>query len=264
MSYANRFAKSLTARLLLGSVAAGLLACTPEAAVPVSDTTSPSPVSEVAPENLNVEPAIAAEPEAARPSNDSNRSPIALSASPDVNCDEPQTQLAMNICSGKDYKSADAELNQAYQALLSQQSEAGKVALEDAEIAWLSFRDRDCAFSKSFYEGGSIAPLIYNDCMEQRTLTRTAELRLPLIRDSSYAEADADLNRTYQLLMAETRAARKDGLVDAQLAWIDYRDRHCAFEARYQPVSIDENQCLARITETRIQQLANAVERASL
>ena len=191
-------------------------------------------------------------------------SPIASSAFPDVNCDEPQTQLAMNICSGRDYQTADAELNEVYQALLSQQFGTGRAALEDAEIAWLSFRDLDCAFSKNFYEGGSIAPLIYNGCMENQTLTRTEELRQPQAGNLSYAEADADLNRTYQLLMDETRAARKDGLVDAQLAWIDYRDRHCAFEARYRPVSIDEDQCLARITQTRIQQLEAAVEQASL
>lgn len=267
----NRLAQKLTVRLLLGSLVAGLVACTPSAKVPTDNSsTGPSVSATASPDAVaNSDNSDSfAEPDSATPlevAETPNASPADLRSSlPDVNCDSPQTQLAMNICSGRDYQAADAELNRVYQALKLQQSEGGKVALEAAEVAWLGFRDRDCAFSKSFYEGGSIAPLIYNDCMEQRTLTRTAELRLPLVRDSSYAEADAELNRVYQLLMDETRAARKDGLVDAQLAWIDYRDRHCVFEARYQPESINEDQCLARITEIRTQQLEGAVEQTNL
>ncbi len=278
MSSASRFAKKLTVQLLLGSVVAGLVSCTPNAEVSTEAAIAPTRALSSASETPD-NPAVQASSEADNtirdiPSPESVAEPAAISqvnssdwareGEPDVNCNDRQTQLAMNICSGRDYRAADAELNQVYQALILQQSDSGKAALETAELAWLSFRDIDCTFSKSFYEGGSIAPLIYNSCLEARTVNRTQELRQPQAGNRSYAMADADLNSTYQLLIDKTNETRKDPLVDTQLAWLEYRDRNCAFEARYRPVAINEDQCLARMTETRLQQLQNHVDLADL
>ncbi|MEE3719906.1 lysozyme inhibitor LprI family protein [Tumidithrix elongata RA019] len=48
--------------------------------------------------------------------------------------------------------------------------------LVDAQLAWISFRDRNCKFASERFQGGSIAPMIYSNCIERLTKQRTDEL----------------------------------------------------------------------------------------
>jgi len=41
---------------------------------------------------------------------------------------------------------------------------------------WVRFRDTNCTFERSSYQGGSIAPSIYYSCIEQMTKQRTEQL----------------------------------------------------------------------------------------
>ncbi|MFE4106389.1 lysozyme inhibitor LprI family protein [Almyronema epifaneia] len=63
------------------------------------------------------------------------------------------------------YATADQQLNQVYQALKSDLSESGKSALTTAQLAWLDYRDSNCA-----YEGNT------QDCLARLTLARTNQL----------------------------------------------------------------------------------------
>ena len=202
-------------------------------------------------------PATSASADPASPQSSSQSSPNLPSAneSSDLTCNSPQTQTAMNLCSHHEYKATDAALNEAYQNLKAQQSNSGKQALEAAELAWIDYRDLDCTFAASEYEGGSIVPLVIGTCLEDQTKTRLTELQQPELSQLSYSEADAQLNQVYQSFMSAIKEARKDGLTKAQTAWIKYRDRNCAFESRYASVEITANQCSARMSETRAAQL---------
>ncbi|MGB3298380.1 MAG: lysozyme inhibitor LprI family protein [Phormidesmis sp.] len=186
-----------------------------------------------------------------QPSAQSN----AADSSPSVICNESGTQAEMNVCAHEDYKTADAELNQAYQSLRSQLSASGKQSLETAEGAWLSFRDLDCTFARGQFEGGSIEPMIYSGCLGAQTANRTQELQQPAAPQTSYAEADAQLNRAYQSVRGVISEVRKSELTEVQLAWLEYRDYNCAFEVDYRSTVKDKNQCLARMSETRSAQL---------
>lgn len=179
-------------------------------------------------------------------------------------CDNPQTQQAMNRCAQSSYAQADAELNRVYQAVKAEQSNSGKQALIKAEVAWLSFRDLDCEFERSQFDGGSMAPMIYSGCLSDRTQTRTAELRRPALTDRNYQAADAQLNQTYQSFLAVLSADRKSDLIEAQIAWIEYRDDNCAFETLYSPTAVGETQCLARMSAIRTAQLKQNLEQSSL
>ncbi|WP_353824345.1 lysozyme inhibitor LprI family protein, partial [Mesorhizobium sp.] len=44
--------------------------------------------------------------------------------------------------------------------------------LVKAQRAWIGFRDAECEFSASGVKGGSVYPLIYNDCITAQTKTR--------------------------------------------------------------------------------------------
>jgi len=68
------------------------------------------------------------------------------------------------------YDAADSELNQIYQELMLKQTEANRQKLIRAELAWINFRDTNCAFQTSVY-GGSTA-----DCLTEVTQQRTQQL----------------------------------------------------------------------------------------
>lgn len=80
----------------------------------------------------------------------------------------------------------------------------------------------------------------------------------------NYSAVDAKLNEVYQDLKGQLSAASQDKLTDAELAWIAYRDAHCAFEVRGAiggtgyPAYLSD--CLARLTEQRTEELSLQME----
>ncbi|MEA5599649.1 lysozyme inhibitor LprI family protein [Nostoc sp. UHCC 0252] len=100
-----------------------------------------------------------------------------------LNCNNAQTQAAINECARLSYQNADKKLNQAYQQLLPNLERSRKQKLIAAQQAWIKFRDTNCEFERSEYEGGSISPTIYFGCLENVTKLRTQQLREYLTSD---------------------------------------------------------------------------------
>ena len=94
-----------------------------------------------------------------------------------VSCTDPQTQYEMNVCADRKYKAADAELNRVYNRLASMLEDKERAKLKATEVSWLKYRDDNCDYESSLYEGGSMRPAVYSSCMERMTKARTAELR---------------------------------------------------------------------------------------
>ena len=94
-------------------------------------------------------------------------------------CADAQSQGEMNVCTYEKFKAADAELNRVYNRLASmlKEDEAQRARLKAAEVSWVKYRDDNCDYEASAYEGGSIKPTIHNTCLERMTKARTSELR---------------------------------------------------------------------------------------
>ena len=92
-------------------------------------------------------------------------------------CADAQTQADMNICWGKEYKAADATLNQVYGQLMRKLDAADQTQLKQVEAAWLKYRDANCEFVADQYKGGTIRPMIEAMCLADTTRNRTVELR---------------------------------------------------------------------------------------
>ena len=92
-------------------------------------------------------------------------------------CADAQTQAEMNICWGKEYKAADATLNQVYGQLTRKLDDADRTQLKQVEAAWLKYRDANCEFVGDQYKGGSMRPMIVAMCLADTTRNRTTELR---------------------------------------------------------------------------------------
>ncbi|MCU0551686.1 MAG: lysozyme inhibitor LprI family protein [Leptolyngbya sp. Prado105] len=94
-----------------------------------------------------------------------------------VDCKNQQTQFDMNFCANQQARVADRKLNQAYQTLMRgyKGTPRGKQLIE-AQEAWIKFRDTNCAFTSAAYEGGSIQPMVYSNCIGRMTSDRTKQL----------------------------------------------------------------------------------------
>ncbi|MEH1845758.1 MAG: lysozyme inhibitor LprI family protein [Nostoc sp.] len=94
-----------------------------------------------------------------------------------LNCNNAQTQAGINECTELFYQNADKKLNRVYQQLLPTLESYRKQKLIAAQVASIKFRDTNCEFERSRYEGGSIALTIYFGCLENSTKLRTQQLQ---------------------------------------------------------------------------------------
>ena len=99
-------------------------------------------------------------------------------------CPNAQSQAEMTQCAGKEYKAADAELNQVYQKLVAMLDDDEKAQLKTAQTAWLKYRDSNCEFVADQFKGGTMRPMVYAFCLADVTKNRTTELRTQ-IKDRS-------------------------------------------------------------------------------
>ncbi|MEO9914311.1 MAG: lysozyme inhibitor LprI family protein [Parasphingorhabdus sp.] len=115
--------------------------------------------------------------------------PILLMMQPQLDCEDPVTQLDMNICSRQEFEVADKALNEQWSKVAAHKKSNDESALKNgvkggyfeillkSQRAWIAFKDRHCDAVADAYRGGSIRPLIYNDCRTNLTKQRTDQLQ---------------------------------------------------------------------------------------
>ncbi|MEZ6875283.1 lysozyme inhibitor LprI family protein [Enterobacter sp. KBR-315C3_2022] len=91
-------------------------------------------------------------------------------------CGNATTQLELNDCAAQQYQAADKKLNATYQAAYKRAAAPQQALLKKAQQAWIALRDADCAFIGSGTEGGSVQPMIVNQCLAEKTVEREAFL----------------------------------------------------------------------------------------
>jgi len=192
-------------------------------------------------------------------------SALAQSHTRAADCEGELPQQQMNYCTAQAYWESDAELNRVYREFKPTLPQSEQERLTDSSLAWIEFRDAECGFRSAVYKGGSLQPLIHAQCMLELTQDRIAELPPSSgVYKQSYEYADSKLNENYRRLMGSLPDQRQNQLIDAQLAWIDYRDRQCEFAAHYhrehnrpraQKPARFHYGCLIRLTNQRSFQL---------
>jgi uncharacterized protein YecT (DUF1311 family) len=118
--------------------------------------------------------------------------------------------------------------------------------------AWVTARDRTCAFEYELYLPGTIAPQLGVECDVRIDARADATSRVAACESSRAPEqpvspaADAELNRLYRLYLERLNKTQKSSLVAAELAWIAYRDKACVIEG---------GSCLTELTNERAAEL---------
>ncbi len=91
-------------------------------------------------------------------------------------CDNASTQSELNSCTAAQYQAADKKLNQTYQSAIKRATQPQAALLKKAQQTWITLRDSDCAFVSSGVEGGSVQPMVENQCLADKTNEREAWL----------------------------------------------------------------------------------------
>jgi len=102
-----------------------------------------------------------------------------------------ETQYAMDVCAGQDFKKADDALNTLYKQMLPRYEAADQALIKDAERKWLAYRDAECAFDSNSTIGGSFHPTAETMCRTEKTEARVKELKTQL----DCPEGDLGCNR---------------------------------------------------------------------
>ena len=95
----------------------------------------------------------------------------------------------------------------------------------------------------------------YSSCVDK------ANVATPALIDCALAETkrqDARLNENYKRLMSKLTEERKNALLDAQQAWIKFRDANCAFwddPAGGQSAAVTAKECILTMTADRASEL---------
>lgn len=83
--------------------------------------------------------------------------------------------MDMIDCIGAEFERQDVRLNKAYKSLMTNLTPERKKQLQEAQRAWIKFRDLNCNFYHD-PDGGSIARVNANSCMMRMTADRAKEL----------------------------------------------------------------------------------------
>jgi uncharacterized protein YecT (DUF1311 family) len=97
--------------------------------------------------------------------------------SPPASCkSDDLNNFQLQQCGALAFRDADRSLNRAYQkALGARGADAAKV-LRTAQRSWLSFRDQECEWESDLYQGGTLAPVVFVNCLVALTQARTQRL----------------------------------------------------------------------------------------
>jgi len=114
----------------------------------------------------------------------------AMTAEPELDCDNAMAQPDLNACAYLEYERTDAALNAQWKITAAKLKEQDKgfdrtydkrPGFFDTELAaqraWLTYRDQHCASEGYSMRGGSAESMVISGCRAQLTEARTKQLK---------------------------------------------------------------------------------------
>lgn len=109
----------------------------------------------------------------------------------EAECANAMNQMEMTACAGQRFSRADAELNAVYARMIAEaragdRSPQGRIpgddrpgeeaTLREAQRAWVTYRDAHCRGEGYVARGGSMEPMLYQECRATLARERIAQL----------------------------------------------------------------------------------------
>jgi uncharacterized protein YecT (DUF1311 family) len=177
---------------------------------------------------------------------------IALVLVAALNCGATATQIDLDECAAAaQTRNANRE-TQAYQA--AEWRTYNDPLLHQTEQRWVDYRTSACNYVYQAYSGGSIAPMLYSQCLADAAQARVHDIGMftglpnpaAAIPD---AKAQAEEKRIYGRLELLVSPHERDLLATSERAFLQYRDVACSHA---------KDGCATAITQTRTQQLKDS------
>jgi uncharacterized protein YecT (DUF1311 family) len=90
------------------------------------------------------------------------------------------TQYELNMCAGQMATQTSQQLAQLLEEIEEDLPNEFWIQLEENQVLWEKLREQDCQLNRSFFEGGSMAPMMYGSCINQQNLARIKFLKLSM------------------------------------------------------------------------------------
>lgn len=111
----------------------------------------------------------------------------ASNATADCHANPRATSLDLAMCTKQDADAAQQELEALLFEIKVAYPEEQWIPLSQNQQEWELLREKDCAWSRSLWEGGSIAPIYAQSCLARLTTARTRFLIGSVCVDGRYA-----------------------------------------------------------------------------
>jgi uncharacterized protein YecT (DUF1311 family) len=110
--------------------------------------------------------------------------------------DGGQTQLEMNACAGQKADSAKRRLAALLAELDGVLQPHVRQSLANVQARWSELRDLDCDWERSMFQGGSVAPMVYANCIAAQTEQRIGRLK-PFLCEGAGMTAPCEASGKY-------------------------------------------------------------------
>jgi uncharacterized protein YecT (DUF1311 family) len=169
-----------------------------------------------------------------------------------LNCGATATQLDLNECA------AAAQTRNANLESAALQAAAWRTyndpLLRQTEMRWVNYRTAACNYAYQAYSGGSIAPMLYSQCLANAEQARVRDIGMFTGLPNPAAaipdpKVKAEEERVYGLLEGLISPHERDLLASSERAFLQYRNAACSHA---------KDGCATAITKTRTQQLKDS------
>jgi uncharacterized protein YecT (DUF1311 family) len=99
------------------------------------------------------------------------------SSQPQINCENPGSNVEYKECAYRAYQASDKQLNQVYKPIFAKLKGTEKQKLIQAQSIWIKFRDANCEFEVYQNRQGSGYSGFLSNCLERMTKARIDELK---------------------------------------------------------------------------------------
>ena len=96
-----------------------------------------------------------------------------------------ETTADMKQCANKELEEVTKKLNATYNSYRKLLEPKQQKDLKAVQLAWIKYKDLNCNFEYSFYEGGTIAGLVGTNCLIYITNQRLKEFEIALKEKST-------------------------------------------------------------------------------
>lgn len=101
-----------------------------------------------------------------------------VEGNPQKGSQETETTYQMQSDSSGEVREAEDKLKRLLDELHHTLTAAAWSELAAVQTRWETFRNRDCSWERQFFQDGSVAPLVYSQCLKTHTLQRIDRLKL--------------------------------------------------------------------------------------